>query len=178
MTQFTLFDTALGWFALAWRDESLSAVRLPSSDREAARRGLLRRFPEATEAEPPAWAAAIIAGIEALLAGGRPDFADAPLDFAQVPGFHARVYAVARTIPPGETLTYGQVAERLGDKTLARDVGQALGRNPWPVVVPCHRVVAAGGKLGGFSAPGGVNTKQKLLAIEGAKAAAQPSLFG
>jgi len=178
MTQFTLFNTALGWFALAWREDGLSAVHLPSSDREAARRGLLRRLPGAEEAEPPAWAAAVIADIELLLAGGKPDFAAAPLDFAQVPDFHARVYEVARAIPPGETLTYGQVAERLGDKSLARDVGQALGRNPWPIVVPCHRVVAAGGKLGGFTAPGGARTKEKLLAIEGAKAAAQPSLFG
>jgi methylated-DNA-[protein]-cysteine S-methyltransferase len=178
MTQFTLFDTALGWFALAWRDDRLSAVHLPSPDCEAARRGLLRRLPDAEEAQPPEWAAAVIADIEALLAGGKPNFADAPLDFGQVPDFHARVYEIAQAIPPGETLTYGQVAERLGDKTLARAVGQALGRNPWPIVVPCHRITAAGGKLGGFTAPGGANTKQKLLAIEGAKAAAQPSLFG
>ena len=117
------------------------------------------------------------AAIRRLLAGEAVDLSAVPLDLSQTPAFHAKVYEIARAIPPGETLTYGQVAERLGDKLLARDVGQALGKNPWPIVVPCHRVVAAGGKLGGFSARGGVNTKLKLLAIEGAKAAAQADLF-
>ncbi|HEX2818470.1 MAG TPA: MGMT family protein, partial [Phenylobacterium sp.] len=111
-------------------------------------------------------------------------------DIARVPEFNARVYEIARAIPPGETLTYGEIAVKLGDRLLARDVGAALGQNPWPIVVPCHRVTAAGGKLGGFSARGGVNTKVKLLAIEGAavlqppppkppkaQPAAQPSLF-
>ena len=96
----------------------------------------------------------------------RPDLLDVAIDLAQVPEFNARVYAIARAIPPGETLTYGEIAVRLGDKLLARDVGAALGRNPWPMVVPCHRVTAAGGKLGGFSARGGVDTKVRLLTIE------------
>jgi methylated-DNA-[protein]-cysteine S-methyltransferase len=178
MTQYALFDTSLGWFALAWRDDGLAAVHLPTQDREAAHRGLLRRQPGAEEAPPPVWAQTVIADIETLLAGGKPDFAGAPIDLGRVPEFHARVYEIARAIPPGETLTYGQVAERLGDKTLARAVGQALGRNPWPIVVPCHRITAANGKLGGFTAPGGSATKQKLLAIEGAKAAGEPGLFG
>jgi methylated-DNA-[protein]-cysteine S-methyltransferase len=95
----------------------------------------------------------------------------------QVPDFERNVYAIAREIPPGQTLTYGEIAEQLGDKLLARDVGQAMGRNPFPIVVPCHRVVAANGKLGGFSAPGGANTKLKLLAIEGAVPNGQPGLF-
>jgi methylated-DNA-[protein]-cysteine S-methyltransferase len=178
MTQFTVFDTALGWGALAWNAAGLVAVRIPQSRREHALAALRRRFPEAQEAEPPADVAEVVDGIRALLAGGRPDFAGARLDLASTPEFAARVYAVARAIPPGETLTYGEVAERLGDKRLARDVGQALGHNPWPIVVPCHRVTAAGGRLGGFSAPGGAATKLRLLAIEGAKAAAQGDLFG
>jgi methylated-DNA-[protein]-cysteine S-methyltransferase len=153
------------------------AVHLPEREAETARKGFLRRFPEAIEAEPPAAIARAMAAIAELLAGKAVDLGDAPLDLSRTPEFHARVYEVARSIPPGETLTYGQIAERLGDKLLARDVGQALGKNPWPIVVPCHRVTAAGGKPGGFSARGGVNTKLKLLAIEGARAAAQRDLF-
>jgi methylated-DNA-[protein]-cysteine S-methyltransferase len=178
MTQFTLFQTKLGWAALAWAEAGLVGVRLPTPDPVRARAAIERRWPGAQEASPPPAITAVAEDICTLLAGGRPDFADAPLDLSRTPDFNARVYAVARTIPPGETLTYGQVAERLGDKLLARDVGQALGQNPWPIVIPCHRVTAAGGKLGGFSAPGGATTKLKLLAIEGAKAAAQVDLFG
>jgi methylated-DNA-[protein]-cysteine S-methyltransferase len=102
------------------------------------------------------------------------DLLDAAIDIARVPEFDARVYAIARAIPPGETLTYGEIATRLGDKLLARDVGAAMGANPWPIVVPCHRVTAAGGKLGGFSARGGSNTKLKLLTIEGAAIVTAP----
>ena len=149
----------------------------PQPAAEAARRTFLRRFPDATEAPVPEVLAPTVAGIQALMRGEKADLTAAPLDLARTPEFHARVYEVARNIPPGETLTYGDIAVQLGDKLLARDVGQALGKNPWPIVVPCHRVTAAGGKPGGFSARGGVNTKLKLLAIEGAKAAAQADLF-
>ncbi|RAK59314.1 cysteine methyltransferase [Phenylobacterium hankyongense] len=177
MTQYTLFETAIGWAGVAWGERGLVGVHLPEREAESTRRGVLKRFPDASEGEPPAAVGEVIARIRALLVGEKIDFADAPLDLARVPEFNARVYAIARAIPPGETLTYGEIAVRLGDKLLARDVGQALGQNPWPIVVPCHRVTAADGKPGGFSARGGVNTKLKLLAIEGAKAAAQPSLF-
>jgi methylated-DNA-[protein]-cysteine S-methyltransferase len=98
------------------------------------------------------------------------------IDTAGVADFNRRVYAIARTIAPGATLSYGEIAERLGDRNLARDVGQALGQNPFPVIVPCHRVLAAGGKSGGFSAPGGVATKLRLLTIEGAQPGG-PTLF-
>src|SRR5262249_29471206 len=97
-------------------------------------------------------------------------------DDQDLPGFHRKVYDIARTIPPGSTSTYGEIAERLGDKLLARDVGQVLGQNPIPLIVPCHRVLAAGGKTGGFSAPGGVGSKLRLLRIEGAKRSG-PTLF-
>jgi len=177
MTQYTLFETAIGWAGVAWGERGLVGVHLPDPSPETARKSFLRKFPDATEAAPPPQAQAVIDGIVDLMAGGKPDFADAPLDLSLTPAFNARVYAIARTIPPGETLTYGEIAVRLGDKLLARDVGQALGQNRWPIVVPCHRVTAANGKLGGFSARGGAATKLKLLAIEGAKAAAQPSLF-
>jgi methylated-DNA-[protein]-cysteine S-methyltransferase len=177
MTQYALFETAIGWAGVAWAEAGLVAVHLPEREADTARSGFLRRFPEATETPLPDSFAATVDGIQALMRGEKADLSAAPLDLSRTPDFHARVYEIARAIPAGETLTYGEIAERLGDKLLARDVGQALGKNPWPIVVPCHRVTAAGGKPGGFSARGGVNTKLKLLAIEGAKAAAQADLF-
>lgn len=177
MTQYALFETAIGTAGVAWGDHGLVGVHLPERDPEVARKSFLRRFPEATGGQPTAEVARAIVAIRELLAGQPADLTDVTLDLSRTPEFHARVYEIARAIPPGETLTYGEIAERLGDKLLARDVGQALGKNPWPIVVPCHRVTAAGGKLGGFSARGGVNTKLKLLAIEGAEAAAQRDLF-
>jgi methylated-DNA-[protein]-cysteine S-methyltransferase len=177
MTQYALFETAIGHAGVAWNDAGLVACHLPERDPETARRGFLRRFPDASEAEIPARLADTVAGIQALMRGEKADLRAAPLDLSRTPEFHARVYEIARDIPPGETLTYGDIAVKLGDKLLARDVGQALGKNPWPIIVPCHRVTAAGGKPGGFSARGGVNTKLKLLGIEGAPAAAQTDLF-
>ncbi|MBX3483603.1 methylated-DNA--[protein]-cysteine S-methyltransferase [Phenylobacterium sp.] len=182
MTQYAFFETAIGIAGIAWNAAGLVACHLPERDAEPARRSFLRRFPEATEAEIPVLLAPTVEGVRALLRGEKADLSAAPLDLSQTPEFHARVYAIARAIPPGETLTYGEIAVKLGDRLLARDVGQALGRNPWPIVVPCHRVTAAGGKPGGFSARGGVNTKLKLLGIEGAPAArhgaaAQADLF-
>jgi methylated-DNA-[protein]-cysteine S-methyltransferase len=178
MTQYALFETVIGWAGVAWNDRGLAGVHLPEASPEVAHKSFLRRFPDSADAAPPPKVQSVINGIVDLLAGGKPDFADAALDLSLTPEFNARVYDIARTIPPGQTLTYGEIAARLGDKLLARDVGQALGQNRWPIVVPCHRVTAANGKLGGFSARGGSATKLKLLAIEGAKAAAQPSLFG
>lgn len=172
MTSYVIFETEIGWAALAWAEAGLVGVRLPQADPERARRRLLARFPEAAEAAPTAAIARAMAGVRALMRGEKDDLRDVAIAEGCVPEFNARVYAVARAIPPGETLTYGELAERLGDRRLARDVGQALGQNPWPIVVPCHRVTAAGGKLGGFSAPGGAETKLKLLAIEGAAVAA------
>ena len=120
----------------------------------------------------------MIHGIRALLRGEKPMLLEARLDLSGVPEFNAKVYAITRRIPPGETMTYGAVALRIGDRHLAQQVGGVLGRNPWPIVVPCHRVTAAGGKPGGFTARGGFQKKLKLLAIEGAPAAAQADLFG
>jgi methylated-DNA-[protein]-cysteine S-methyltransferase len=178
MIQYTLFDTAIGWAGLAWSDKGLVGAHLPEREADTVRRSFLRRFPEAVEGEAPEALAAVIAGIRALMRGEKADLSDAALDLERVPAFNAQVYEIARRIPPGETLTYGEIAVRLGDRLLARDVGAALGQNPWPIVVPCHRVTAAGGKLGGFSARGGARTKLRLLAIEGAPAAAQAELFG
>jgi methylated-DNA-[protein]-cysteine S-methyltransferase len=178
MTRYALFNTALGWAGIAWGDQGVVGIHLPERDVNVTRQGFEHRFPEAVEASVPAELASTLAGIRALMRGEKADLSAAPLDMTRVPEFNARVYALTRQIPAGETRTYGEIAMQLGDKLLARDVGAALGRNPWPIIVPCHRVTAAGGKLGGFSARGGGRTKLKLLAIEGAQVAAQAELFG
>jgi methylated-DNA-[protein]-cysteine S-methyltransferase len=178
MTNHAIFETEIGWAGIAWNDVGLVAAHLPEKTPETARSSFLRRFPDSVEAQVPDRLRSVLADIQALMRGEKPDLLDAPLDLSRTPEFHARVYEIARAIPPGQTLTYGEVAVMLGDKLLAQQVGQALGKNPWPIVVPCHRVTAAGGKLGGFSARGGAQTKLKLLAIEGAQAAAQGDLFG
>ena len=180
MTQaFHIFETAIGSAGLAWGDHGLIGAHLPERDPANVRARMHKRFPGIVEAEtaPPKIEAAE-ADIRRLLEGDKPDLLDVEIDESRVPEFNRRVYEIARAVPPGETITYGEIATRLGDKLLARDVGAAMGANPWPIVVPCHRVTAAGGKLGGFSARGGQQTKLKLLAIEGAAAAAQGDLFG
>ena len=176
MTSFTLFETAISACAIVWSARGIAGVQLPETDAAATRRRVLRRFAGACEAAPPADVQQAIDGITALLRGERREFSDLVLDFGELPEFNRRVYAIARTIPAGSTITYGEIAERLGDKLLARETGTALGQNPIPLIVPCHRVLAAGGKSGGFSASGGVVTKLRLLTIEGA-APGGPTLF-
>lgn len=178
MSGYTVFETAIGWAGIGWGDNGLIGAHLPDSDPDLARASLLRRFPGVTAAEPPQNVASVIDGIRALLRGEKPMLLEAKLDLARVPEFNAKVYAITRQIPPGETMTYGAIALKFGDRHLAQAIGGVLGRNPWPIIVPCHRVTAAGGKLGGFTARGGAQTKLRLLAIEGAPAAAQPDLFG
>jgi methylated-DNA-[protein]-cysteine S-methyltransferase len=173
MSNYHLFETAIGWAGVAWGEQGLIGAHLPERDKEIVRKSFARRYPEASEAEPTPEMADVIERIRALMRGEKADLSEAPIDIARVPEFNAKVYEITRKIPAGETLTYGEIATRLGDRLLARDVGAALGKNPWPIVVPCHRVTAAGGKLGGFSARGGAMTKLKLLEIEGAAAAAQ-----
>ncbi|MGU9980825.1 methylated-DNA--[protein]-cysteine S-methyltransferase [Phreatobacter sp. HK31-P] len=172
-----LFETAIGAVGIAWGDRGIVAGNLPEASPEATRRRLLARHPDLPEAEPPAIVRSVIDRIVALIAGHAVDLSDAPLDRTGLPDFHARVYDVALSIKPGETLTYGEVAKRIGEPGAAQAVGQALGKNPWPIIVPCHRVLAAGGRTGGFSANGGVDTKLKLLSIERARTAEAPTLF-
>ena len=174
---FTLFDTEIGVCGLAWREHGLVGVLLPEVGGAPALARLRQCFPDLTESAPPTQVRAAAELIIALMRGERVDLSSIRLDLERVSPFEARVYAIARAIPPGQVLTYGEIAHQLGDKQLAREVGQAMGRNPWPIVVPCHRVVGAGGKLVGFSAPGGVETKQRMLAIEGYLPNGQPSLF-
>jgi methylated-DNA-[protein]-cysteine S-methyltransferase len=175
--RFTLFDTAIGRCGLAWGEHGIVGVQLPEKQDVATRNRLARRFPGAHETPPPPEIRQAIDGIVALLAGEPRDLTGIALDMAQVPPFNRKVYEVARTVPPGRTITYGEIAARLGEKRMAREVGQALGENPFAIVVPCHRVVAAGGKLGGFSARGGTQTKLRMLAIEGAPATPMLPLF-
>jgi methylated-DNA-[protein]-cysteine S-methyltransferase len=166
---YTLFDTAIGSCAIAWNDRGVVAFQLPDGSNSTTQNSLTSRVREAVQAEPPPATQRVIDAVTALLRGERTDLAFVPLDMEGLPDFHRRVYDVARTIPPGATMTYGEIAARIGDPGSARAVGQALGRNPIPVIVPCHRVLAAGGRRGGFSAPGGTTTKLNLLAIEGAQ---------
>jgi methylated-DNA-[protein]-cysteine S-methyltransferase len=165
----TLFETAIGTGAIAWTPRGVAGTYLPDADSSGARAWLRRRFPHAVDAAaPPAEVQRVVDDICRLLRGEAPDLTYVALDFkiADVPEFDRQVYAVARTVPAGQTISYGEIATRLGDVHLAREVGQALAHNPFPIVVPCHRVLAANGKLGGFSARGGVATKQRLLEIE------------
>lgn len=165
-----VFDTALGRCGIAWREERVVATCLPEGNDARVLAALERRAGRTVAGEPPAVVAAGAAAIQRLLAGAAEDFAFLPLDLDGVPDFDRRVYEVALAIPVGETRTYGAVARAIGEPDAARAVGRALGANPFPIVVPCHRVLAAGGAIGGFSAPGGVATKRRLLAIESAHA--------
>ena len=174
---FTLFDTAIGPCALAWGDRGIVGLWLPEPDATATRRRIARRLPRAVEGAPLPEIQRAIEGIVDLLAGSPSDLTGVHLDMNGVPEFNQRVYAIAREIQPGRTMSYGEIAARLGDPSQARAVGQALGQNPFPIVVPCHRVLAANGRTGGFSAPGGVSTKLRLLEIERARASAIPTLF-
>ena len=173
---YTLFETAIGPCGLAWNGRGIVGFQLPEDDASRLRGRLARRFPGMVEAKPPPDIQAIVADVTALLHGEARDLSTVRLDMDGVPDFDRRVYEVARGIPPGRVLTYGEIASRLGTGN-ARAIGQALGRNPFAVIVPCHRVVAAGGKLGGFSANGGATTKRRLLAIEGARRDETPTLF-
>lgn len=174
---FAVFDTAIGIAALSWGPKGITGSQLPEPTAEAARAHMRRRFPEAEEARPPSAIRRVIDDIVALMRGERKDLRGAELDLDGIPDFHRKVYDVTRAIPPGETLTYGEVAEKLEAPGAARAVGQALGANRFPIIVPCHRVLGSGGKVGGFSAPGGTTTKMRLLNIEGAKVDEKPFLF-
>ncbi len=166
---FTLFKTAIGPCGLAWGARGILGVQLPEVDADKTRGRLLQRFPEAREAKPVAEVKRALDRIVLLLRGEPSDLSAIPLDMNSVPPFHRRVYDAARKLAHGTTTTYGGLAETIGAQGAARAVGQALARNPFALIVPCHRVVASNGRMGGFSADGGVATKLRLLAIEGVK---------
>jgi methylated-DNA-[protein]-cysteine S-methyltransferase len=174
---YALFDTPIGVCGIEWGPRGINGLQLPMGSDEKTRTRIRQRHGDIGEAAPTKEVQRAIDRIVELLAGKPDDLRDIALDLDGVPDFNRGVYDIARTIPPGQTMTYGDIAKRLGGVELSRDVGQALGRNPCPIVVPCHRVLAAGQKPGGFSAKGGVSTKLKMLAIEGAAVNHTPSLF-
>jgi methylated-DNA-[protein]-cysteine S-methyltransferase len=150
---------------------------LPEDGERATRSRLQGRCPAAQVCNPPGDVQRAIDAVVALLNGAKTDLSFVVLDVEGLGEFERRAYAVARTIAPGTTTTYGAIAAALGEPGAARAVGQAMGHNPCPVIVPCHRVLASDGSLGGFSAGGGAKTKFRMLAIEGADAAGQADLF-
>jgi methylated-DNA-[protein]-cysteine S-methyltransferase len=174
---FAVFQTAIGALAIIWGRQGIAGLQLPETDETALRQRLARRFPDAVEERPLPGIDLAIRDIRRLLDGEPTDLSRIALDMTGIPEFDRRLYELARRIAPGETRTYGDLARQLGDVALARQIGQSLGRNPFPVVVPCHRVLAANGRTGGFSAPGGVRTKLRILAIEKARFGGIPSLF-
>ncbi|MDX2274627.1 MAG: methylated-DNA--[protein]-cysteine S-methyltransferase [Hyphomonadaceae bacterium] len=176
MYAYALFDTAIGRCGLAWNDRGIVGVQLPEKTPSLTRTRLLRLCPTAEESAPPKTIQHAIDDITSLMRGKRKNLRIHSLDMSRTPAFNARVYETARAIAPGKTRTYGEIARAIGDASAARAVGQALGRNPFPVIVPCHRVIGADGRMIGFSANGGVAMKLRLLEIEGWRAE-EPSLF-
>jgi methylated-DNA-[protein]-cysteine S-methyltransferase len=174
---FTLFDTAIGPCGIAWGPRGIVGVRLPERHATATRERLQRRYPDVPAASPPPEVQRAIDDIIALLRGESRELTNVVLDMGGIPAFRQRLYAALRNIPAGSTITYSDLAMRIGDGCTARDVGEAMGKNPFPIIVPCHRVLAANGKMGGFSAPGGVATKLRMLNIEQARTGNTPTLF-
>lgn len=182
MSGFAFFDTPAGLCGLAWNDAlEICGGQLPEATAVLTRQRMQQRFPDLQESEPPPAMAEVLRRLAAALQGAPDTLEDVPLADADVPEFNRRVYALARRIPPGQTRSYGELAAELGGPAVARAVGQALGRNHFAPLVPCHRVMAAHGQSGGFSGPGGLKTKLHLLQLEGAPlgnpSADQPSLF-
>jgi methylated-DNA-[protein]-cysteine S-methyltransferase len=165
---YDVFETARGFVAIAWSASGITSLRLPVGSPAAAERALSRRVAHAVRATPSAEVAAVIDAATRYFAGERVDFSGVAVDLGAQDPFFARVYALVRKLAWGETTTYGAIAKELGaGPEAARDVGKAMAANPVPLIVPCHRVLAAGGKIGGFSAPGGSDTKLRMLELEG-----------
>jgi len=162
----TFFETTLGVCGLAWSPRGVKTLQLPEETPEATRARLMRKSGAPFVRRPPSEIEEIVARVVKLLNGRAIDLSDIALDMDRIGAFEAQVYVAARFIPCGQTRTYGQIARAIGEPGAARGVGQALGRNPYAIIVPCHRVVAANGKTGGFSASGGVTTKLRILEIE------------
>ena len=164
-----LFDTPLGRCGIAWGENGIVAATFPEASDEKSRERLRRRAVDALETDVlPEPIEAARSGIIRLMRGEKETLKDIVLDMNGVGEFESAVYALSRAIPVGETRTYGDLARKLGDVAFSQRVGQTLGRNPFPIIVPCHRIVGADQKMTGFSAPGGIETKRALLKIEGA----------
>lgn len=176
-TNYLIFDTAGGHCGIAWTDTGVVRFQLPGNDAATTRRLLLRHLPDAEAAAPPAMVAEAVTAVMRYFAGEEADFTGVPLDLDGQSDFFRSVYDAARRVHWGETTTYGTIARELGaGPEAAREVGQAMAKNPVALIIPCHRVLAAGGKIGGFSAPGGATSKLKMLELEGvAFAAPEPA---
>lgn len=167
-TGYAVFETEAGFAAIGWNDRGVRGFRLPAGTAREAEHALRRRLPDARAVAPPARVKAVIDDALRYFTGGRVDFTQVPVDLGAQQPFFDRVYAAVRQLGWGETATYGVIAKRLGaGPEFARDVGQAMAANPVPLIIPCHRVTAANGRIGGFSAPGGAHSKAQMLAIEG-----------
>jgi methylated-DNA-[protein]-cysteine S-methyltransferase len=176
LTQYCLFETAIGACGVAWSRHGVTRLQLPEADASATERRLSARAAKASEAAPTA-IDQMIADIQGYMTGRNVDFAAVAIDLTTVDSFRLKVYKAARAIPWGQTVSYGELAQRTGFPDGARAVGQALSRNPVPIIIPCHRVLAKGGRVGGFSAPGGIFTKERLLALEGVRVEAGTPLL-
>lgn len=173
-----VFETALGFVGIAWSDAGLTRLCLFQREQASVERRLERLGVAGeihSEVEAPAWVAALVRDIRAYAKGEDIDFSGVPVDLQGVDDFRLAIYDAARKLGFGETTTYGELAKRAGHAGLPRETGQALGANPVPLVIPCHRILAAGGKIGGFSAPGGSTTKEKMLALEGVRVGPPPA---
>jgi methylated-DNA-[protein]-cysteine S-methyltransferase len=167
--RYEVFETARGFVAIAWRASGITSLRLPVGSLAAAEHALLKRVAGAVRATPSAEVAVVVDAVKRYFAGETVDFSGVAVDVGEQDPFFARVYALIRKVGWGQTTTYGAIAKELGaGPEGARDVGKAMATNPVPLIVPCHRVLAAGGKIGGFSAPGGSDTKMRMLELEGA----------
>jgi methylated-DNA-[protein]-cysteine S-methyltransferase len=165
-----VFETALGFCAIAWSDAGVARFQLPTKSAEAADRLIRGRVPGAEPEAPPEGVAGVVSAAKRYFSGEETDFSQVRLDLAGEDAFFARIYAALRRVAWGRTTTYGALAKEVGaGREAARDVGEAMAKNPAPLIIPCHRVLAAGGRIGGFSAPGGARTKMRMLELEGVR---------
>jgi methylated-DNA-[protein]-cysteine S-methyltransferase len=168
--RYLIFETAHGHCGIAWTSAGIARFQLPGGNADATERKLLKRLPGASAGTPPAAVAETIAAIQRYFAGEKVEFGGVALDLDGQEEFFKQIYAAARRVGWGRTTTYGALAKEFGgDWELARDVGQAMAKNPVALIIPCHRVLAAGNKVGGFSAPGGATSKIKMLELEGVR---------
>ena len=176
MTRYHVFETKLGFAAIAWGDGGITRFRLPYPDRASAETQFKGK---ATPQDPPPHVVTVVKQAMRYFAGEQIDFTPIELDLSAVEASRRPIYHALRKVRFGETVTYGELAKRAGvnAQQAAQDVGVAMARNPVPLIIPCHRVLAAGGKLGGFSAPGRTETKEKMLALEGVFIGNQPRLI-
>lgn len=177
-TGISIFETPIGPCGIAWHGGQIIGVEIGDADESETRYRLQSRFCDAQSSGAPSFVLEAIDKVRVLLDGGSPDFSKTPLALDSVPDLNRQVYEILLKLKAGETITYGAIARRLGDVSLSQAVGYALGKNPFPIIVPCHRVLGSNGKVGGFSAAGGTVTKLRLLNIERARTSSEPDLFG